>query len=253
METPYDANESIPIAGTTVKLVDGPACTAQVVLKLSPVPTIHFDLVDLSGEFQRALFDSFLKQHPMVFELPSGENVHVFDGKQSLIPTSGRVTALHAGKPMHAVRFGVVNFPDFKKPRATAPQTDAESPWNIQDLRTLDLEGSPWLVEVRPIGNRKEVSESLRRQSAFALTHWGLVTRIDDKPFPRESVKPFMATLNRFLSFARGVTCRMALVRGLDESGETAWEEWGVTKVQPWMGHKSCLDIHHGHYIPVYP
>ena len=35
-------------------------------------------------------------------------------------------------------------------------------------------------------------------------------------------------------------------IKGLDEAGETVWEEWCTTKVQPWKGHKSCLDIQNG-------
>ena len=51
-----------------------------------------------------------------------------------------------------------------------------------------------------------------------------------------------MATLNQFLSFARGMSCGITLIKGLDEAGETVWEEWGVTKVQPWKRYSSCLD-----------
>ena len=118
METLHDANGSVELDRTTVELVDGPSCPAQVVLRLSPLPTIHFDLLDSSPEFQIALLDAFTEDGPIVIELPSGENVQVLVGKQSLIPTSGSVTALDTGRPLHAVRFGVVNFPDFMKPRS---------------------------------------------------------------------------------------------------------------------------------------
>ena len=246
METLYDADESIKLARTIVKLVDGPSCPAQVVLRLSPVPTIHFDLLESSLEFQRALFDAPLKHGPIVIGLPSGQKVQVLGGKQSLIPTSEPVAGPDTGKPLHAVRFGVVNLPDFMKPRSTESQTNADAPRSIEELRTIHLEGDRWLVEIRPVGNRKQVYESLKVQRGFALTHWGKVTRIDSKPFPKESVQPFMATLNQFLSFARGVSCGMTLIRGLDEAGESVWEEWGVTKVQPWKGHRSCLDIRNG-------
>ena len=246
METLHDANGSVELDRTTVELVDGPSCPAQVVLRLSPLPTIHFDLLDSSPEFQIALLDAFTEDGPIVIELPSGENVQVLVGKQSLIPTSGSVTALDTGRPLHAVRFGVVNFPDFMKPRSTESQTDAETPWGIEDIWTIHLKGDPWLVEIRPVGNRKQVHESLSAQRGFALTHWAKVTRLDGKPFPRKSVQPFMATLIQFLSFTRGVSCGMTLIRGLNEAGETVWEEWGVTKVQPWKGHRSCLDIGKG-------
>ena len=246
METLYAANASIPLANTVVKLEDGPSSPAQVVLRLSPMPTIHFDLLDSSPEFQMAVFDACLKHGPTVIELPSGLKVQVLGGKQSLIPTSEPVAGLDTGEPLHVVRFGLINFPDFMKPRSTESQTDAETPWSIEELRTIHLEGDRWLVEIRPVGNRTQVYESLKEQRGFALTHWGRVTRIDDKPFPKESVQPFMATLNQFLSFARGVSCGMTLIKGLDEAGETVWEEWGVTKVQPWKGQRSCLDIRNG-------
>ena len=247
METLYAANESITLARTIVKLVDGPSSPAQVVLRLSPVPAIHFDLLDSSPGFQMALLDAFTGDGPLVIELPSGKNVQVvLVGKQSLIPTSEPVTALCAEKPLHAVRFGAVNFLDFLKLRSSESQTEVEIPWDIEDLWTTHLQGDPWLVELRPVGNREQAHKSLKEQGGFALTHWGKVTRIDGKPFLRESVQPFLATLSRFLSFARGVSCGMTLIRGLDEVGDTVWEEWGVTKVQPWKGHRSCLDIQNG-------
>ena len=246
METLYDANESITLDRTIVKFVDGPSSPAQVVLRLSPVPAIHFDLLDSSPGFQMALLDAFTGDGPIMIELPSGKNVQVLVGKQSLIPTTGPVTALDRGEPLHVVRFGLINFPDFMKPRSTESQTDGERPWSIEDLRAMRLESDGWLAETRPVGNHEQVHKSLRRQSGFALTHWGRVSRLDGEPFRKASVQPFMATLNQFLSFARGVSCGMTLIKGLDEVGDTVWEEWGVTKVQPWKGHRSCLDIQNG-------
>lgn len=246
METLYDANGSIELTRTVVKLVDGPSCQVQVVLRLSPAPWIHFDLLDPSLEFQMALMDAFMEDRPTVIGLPSGENVQVLESNQSLIPISGPVQALDAGKPMHTVRFGVINFPDFIKPRSPDSQTDGETRWSIEDLRTIRLVGGPWLLELSPVGNRKEVHRSLRQQRGFALTHWGRVARLDGKPFLRRSVQPLMAILNLFLSFARGVSCGTTLIRGFDKAEETVWEEWGVSKVQPWRGYSSCLDRVHG-------
>ena len=242
MKTHYEANGSITLANTTVKLKDGPSSLAKAVLRLSPVPTIHFDLLESSQEFQWALFDASLKHDPVVIELPSGQKVQVLNVKQSLIPTSGPVAVLDTGKPLHAVRFGLVNFPDFMQPRTSETPTRVNAQRIIEELRIMHLEGGCWLVEVRPVGNHKQVHKSLREQRGFALTHWGKITRTDGKPFPKESMQPFMATLNQFLSFARGVSCGMTLIKGFDEDGETVWEEWGVTKVQPCKGHRSCLD-----------
>ena len=246
METLYNANESIKIDRTIVKLVNGPSCPVQVVLILSPVPTIQFDLLDSSPEFKMAIFDAILKDGPMVVELPSGQKVQVLESNQSLIPTLGPVTAPDTGRPVYAVRFGLVNFPEFMKPRTSGVPIDGDRPRIIEELRIIHLRGDPWLGEVRPTGNHEQVYKSLRQQRGFALTHWGKVTRLDGKAFSKESVKSFMETLNQFLSFARGVSCGMTLIKGIDETGETIWEEWGVTMVQPWMSHRSCLDTLNG-------
>ena len=168
--------------------------------------------------------------------------MQVLNGKQSLIPTSGAVTGLDTGKPLHAVRFGVLNFPDFMQPRTCENRTAVDAQWSIEELRTIHLKGEPWLVEVRPVRNHEQVHKSLREQRGFALTHWAKVTRLDSKPFSRQSVRSFMATLNHFLSFSRGVSCGITLVKGLDEAYGTIWEEWGVTNVQPWKRYSSCFD-----------
>ena len=246
METLLDANGSMTLDKTIVKLMDGPSCPAQVVLRLSPVPRIHFDLLDSSPEFEMALFDAFLDDGPLVIELPSGGTVQVLDGGESLVPVSGSVTAWDTGEPLQAVRFGVINFPDFLKPRSTQSPNDAKNPWKVEDLWTIYLEGDPWMVEITPVGNRAQVHESLRQQQGFALTHRGKVTRLDGTPFSRECVQPFVTTLNQFLSFARGVSCGIALIQGLDKAGVTVWEEWGVTKAQRWVSHRSCLDVRQG-------
>ena len=155
MTAPNDSNGSIELDRTIVKLVDGPSCPAQVVLRLSPLPTMLIEPIDPSTEFQEALIDAFLKQGRTVVELPLGQRVPVLINGQSLIPESEPVTAIYTGKPLHAVRFGLVNFPDFMKPRTTESPF-AKSHKNINNLWTIHLEGAPWLVEIRPVGNRRK-------------------------------------------------------------------------------------------------
>ena len=239
METLYDANDPIELANTEVKLKDGPSSPAKVVLRLFPVPRIHVCLLDSSSEIQMALLGAFTEDDSIVIELPSGVNMEVLNAGKCLIPKSEPVTALDTRKSLYSVQFGLINFPDFMKPRSTETHGDT-------DLWTIYLRGEPWLVEIRPVGNHMQVHKCLRQQRGFALTHWGEITRIDGKPFSKQVVRSFMATLRQFLSFARGVSCGMTLTKGLDEAGQIVWDEWGVTKVQPWTGHTSCLDTLNG-------
>ena len=246
METLNESNSSITVANTKVTLVEGPSCPAQVVLRLSPTPTIHFELLDPSPELHVSLFEALMEDEPITIKLPSGKEVEVLYGEQSLIPITEPVSGLDTGDPLHTVRFGLINFPDFMKPRSSDSRSEAVTPWSIDDLWTIDLNGGAWSVKVRPVDNREQVHKRLRQKRGFALTHWGTVTRIDGKPFSKDSVQQLLKALNQFLSFARGVSCGMTLIKGLDDSGGTVWEEWGVTKVQQWNGHRSCLDIRHG-------
>ena len=244
METLCDVNGSITLANTTVKLKDGPSSSAQVMLRLAPTPCIFFHLLNSSQEFNIALLDACTKDAgDIAIELPSGQEIQLLNTVGGLIPCREPLTVLETGKPAREIQFGVINFPDFLEPRRPAD----ESLRNMEDLDiwTIHLKDGTWSVELRPVDGREYVHKSLNVKRGFALTHMGKVTRLDGKVFPIETVRPFMKALGQFLSFARGVFCGMTLVKGLDEAGETVWEEWGTTKVQPWNGDRSCLDTHY--------
>ena len=55
--------------------------------------------------------------------------------------------------------------------------------------------------------------------------------------------------LTLFCSFARGVYCGLTLLTGISQSGEPAWERWGVTNVEPWKGYRSWFDARNGRIL----
>ena len=62
-------------------------------------------------------------------------------------------------------------------------------------------------------------------------------------------MQSMIGALTLFCSFARGVYCGLTLLTGTNQSGEPAWERWGVTNVEPWKGYRSWFDIRKGRIL----
>ncbi len=246
MFMPHEASDSITLANTTIRLKQGQSSPSRVVLKFSPSPRIHFELLESSQEFQLGLLEAFLGGGPTEIELDTGQKVEVINTGDSLIPKRQRVVGYDAGKPMHAITFGIINFPDFIKPRSqeSLPNTDLQQ--ILDEIRTIHLITDSWQAEVKPVHDHKELQKRLGAMGGFAITHRAIVTRIDGDPFEQKDVWRILRILSNFLSFARGVFCGITLVRGLGKDGSKVWEVWGVTKVRAWEGHRSCLNFHNG-------
>ena len=247
MECTYEANATIPLAETCIEfLEDGIGSPARVVLALSPTPDIRFELLVDSPAIHRVLVDRGLENKPVVVELPTGLPVSVIPYGSTLVPLDSDISGIDTGEALHSVRFGLINFPDFMKQGFTEPYTSADGRQGFQVSRTVQLTGNPWLIEIRAVHNRKQIQKSLSGQHGFGLTHWGSIRRNDGKAFSKEAVQTLISALGLFLSFARGSYCGITLVKGLDHAGEPAWENWGVSNVEPWEGHRSWFDSRNG-------
>ena len=247
MECRYDANATIPLAETCIEFLEDGICSpARVVLTLSPMPDIRFEVLDDSPAIHRVLVDGLLENKPTVIELSTGLQVGVIPYGASLAPLPSSISGIDTGEPLHSVRFGLINFPDFMKPGFIGPHTYDDGTQGFQVSRTVQLNGPPWMIEVEAVANRSQVHKSLSGQRGFGVTHWGSITRSDGRAFSIEAVQTLISALALFFSFARGSYCGLTLVKGLDRTGEPAWERWGVSNVEPWKGHRSWFDTRNG-------
>ena len=101
-------------------------------------------------------------------------------------------------------------------------------------------------MEVTPVKNHEEVHASLNEQRGFGLTHWGSIMRSDGSLFAKEFVQQLITALTLFFSFTRGLHCGLTLVTGFNQADEKVWEQWGVSNVESWKGHRSWFNTLNG-------
>ena len=157
---------------------------------------------------------------------------------------------MDTGEPLHSVHFELINFPDYINRDAFGESyvTD-DGRTGCRLSNAIHLSGDPWLVEIKPVDNIKEVQKSLSQRQGYGLTHRGSVRRSDGKSFSKESAQSIIEALRLFCSFARGANCGLTLLTGANQSGEPIWEQWGVSNVETWKGHRSWFDFNNGQIL----
>ncbi len=247
MNATYDVGADITLAEVDVEFArEGLSSRAQVLLRLSPVPEIRFELIHDSPAIHSLLANSLLQGKPIAIRLNTGIQVEVMPYGTSLVPVDGSVTALDAGEPLYKVQFGLINFPDFTKQGSIETYVSDDGRRGYRASKAIQLSASPWLVEVRAVDNIEAVRKSLSKQQGFGLTHRGSIRRSDGKLFSKDSVQSMIEALTLFCSFARGAHCGLTLLRGANHSGEPVWERWGVSNVERWRTLGSWFDIRNG-------
>ena len=247
MKPAYDSSAEIPLAEVDIEFPkEGLASRAQVLLSLSPVPDVRFEVLHDSPAIHSLLANDLIQNEPTTIRLKSGVLVRVMPYGTSLVPVDGAVTALDTGEPLHSVHFALINFPDFMKQGSVESYVSDDGRKGYRVSKAIQLNGPPWLVEIRAVDNIERVRKSLSQQRGYGLTHRGAVRRSDGKSFSKESVESMIEALTLFCSFARGAYSGLTLVTGTNRAGEPIWERWGVSNVEAWKGHRSWFDTLNG-------
>ena len=190
MEGTYDANDEIALAEVDIEFPkEGLSSRAQVLLSLSPVPDIRFEVLHDSPAIHRLLVDDLIQNESTAIRFKTGIEVQVMPYGTSLVPVDGSVIGLDTGEPLHSVHFGLINFPDFMKQGSVESYIFDDGRKGYRVGKAIQLSGPPWLVEIRAVDNIGKVQSSLSQQRGFGLTHRGSVRRSDGKSFSKESVQ----------------------------------------------------------------
>lgn len=238
MAAKYDSNEIIELAETLIEFPEqGLSSPARVVLELSSSPVdIRIEISTITPEIQRILFDGFFNEKGLEIRLPTGNRIRTIPYEKGVIPSKGPVVGLDTGVGLHSVEFGLINFPNFLREGNVA-------------TKSVLLRGDPWIVEIKAVDNHWQVQRSLSEQKGFAVTHLGTIRHSAGKSFSSESVRTILDATALFCSFAHGIYCGLFVTKGVDTSGNRAWEQWGVSNVDPWRGHRSWFDTHNGQIL----
>ena len=174
MKPTYEANAEIALTEVDIEFPkEGLSSRAHVLLSLSPVPDIRFEVLHDSPAIHSLLVDGLIQNEPVAIRLETGVLVQVMPYGTSLVPVDGSVTYLDTGEPLHSVDFGLINFPDFMKQGSVESFTSGDGRQGCRVNKTIQLSGPPWLVEISAVDNIEQVRKSLSQQRGFGLTHRG--------------------------------------------------------------------------------
>ena len=232
-------NCTIPLLDSEIEVLSGIGretwikAKALVSFRLLPTPRVLAEVFDAPITLAGNLYNT---GRLSTIRLPGGPAVEVRtlevrlnDSDSSLVmPSRQPVTSIRTGAKVLSVRFDILNFPSL-----------------FQHDRSAVLQQGPWRIEIRPHENLDATKKVLKTHSGYGLTHEGIMRRLDHKPFTVEKAESILRTLHHFLSFARGGSCGLALIVGMDERGDKAWEQWGAYSTYPWFSLSSWLDHRH--------
>lgn len=234
----YEPNQPILLTETDIVKIDGRPVDipVSVVFQLYPFPTVVIE--------SEMLPDLVRQRGPLKILLRNGAQLNVllrslhFDvEKLILVPASQPTNVIDEARPLKEVSFAILNFPAFygSKDRWI---NDAEQSIRIP---CAIMDTPDWSIEIASVSDIRNVEKSLQRSKGYGLTYNGSVTRSNGATFSVKDVEPLLEALRLFLSVARGATCSLALVRGLDTEGRDSWVRWGAHHSEPGLGHHSAF------------
>ena len=225
MPKQHEPNQPITLANTSIVEVDGQPVEVpvEVVFRLLPSPTVVIEadalpnIVLIKERFQIRLGNGAeLEAMVQSFNLGTSQG--------SLIPARQPVDVIDKGLPIKNVNFGILNFPEVY---------GNQSLWacdgqHYTAIPHAKLDTSDWCVEITGVSNISDVAKTLRQDRGYGLTYTGVITRQDNVEFSVKTVERLLTALRFFLSFARGASCSLALVQGIDQNGQQSWLRWGA-------------------------
>ena len=253
---PAPQSSSICLNKEPVTFVDrGVSCPTTTVLSLSPRLGIRLQCSEIPEGVLKELLRVRLQGLGLSVELATGQRLEVYpveistgDRVASLIPTRGPITALQTSERLQVASFSILNFPDFldRTVRPMVFESAEEGSWEM--LGDVQLEAPPWRVRITSIPGREGVKAALGSHG-YALTHEGAAARLDGHSFSIAEGIELLECLQSFLSFVRGSRSGLAVVTGLDETGERVWERWGAGGVEDWRTTESWFHPQHGEVL----
>ncbi len=249
-KTIHKANHPVILAETQIDEIDGdPVQTpVRVLLRCS-----HWAGITIESEnFPANIF----KKERFWMSLRDFEKIEVFIGsyrniggqgiKGSLIPTMQSCTVVDKKRPLHSVKFSILNLPQFYGKQDQWIEINNTG----HRLGFARLEAPPWLIEIYETQNLSDNLKTLKKDGGYAITHTGNITYSNNKTFTVQDVEKLLSGLGTFLSFTRGAYCGLTLIEGNDQNGEQSWVQWGCSHyTKSWKYNQSETKINGGDFI----
>ena len=233
MSTSHQPNQPISLVKTKIVEIDGQAADVpvEVILRLLPSPAVVI--------YSKQLPSIVVAEKPFSMSLANGAHFKAACGSLNfgtregfLIPVQQPVAVIDKCLPLESVRFGILNLPTIY---------GRQDKW-AEDKRRIPytrLEVPGWIVEISGVPNIDDVERILRQDKGYGVTYNGVITGSGLNGFLAKDVEGLLEALRCFLSFARGASCTLVMVEGIDQAGEVSWIRWGVHNVESWGNNHS--------------
>jgi hypothetical protein len=93
-----------------------------------------------------------------------------------------------------------------------------------------------WVMAVDSRPDLRAAIETLKKTGKYAVTHLGMLHRIDRRPFTAEECQPVLTAYQLTSSFVLGRFTCPALAEARDDGGRLVWREWGTPLADPLGG-----------------
>ncbi len=135
---------------------------------------------------------------------------------------------------LSTVRFPVVNFCNYIGSWLCVPRAEGDVVGYSSWTGRLELQTSGWSIILDAPANYATTFEELRRSGGYAITHNGVIRRVDGSTFANNEAERLLSALRLFLSFCQGFFCGPVLAQGLDPKDDRVWSEWTPSRLDRW-------------------
>lgn len=215
------------------------ACSGHLALEFFPSP--HY-ILQLSPDCQLELRDLF---EPLSIELPErdivceGRLYSIHDGIATLKPSFDFTNFIpSADNNTMTVGFYLSNFVDFSGEKFFIEAQNK----NKFRRDYVEFQTDKWSVTICPLPNAHETFKELKTRGGYAVTHVGLIEKLDGDLLAQSDVESLLRSLHYFLSFAQGRWIGVVLPHGLDRSLSHVWQDIRLRYEKPWKRPGNWLD-----------
>ena len=111
------------------------------------------------------------------------------------------------------------------------------------------LEKGEWKVIINAASNLKELTEKLKSEGGYAITHVGIIEKKYKKNFKIDEALNILHALSWFFSFCRGFFVGSLLPVGFNRKNELSFKRWHKGLLDSWRYVFSWFDHHNGQLI----
>lgn len=236
----------IQVSSASITPDPGISVTARATLRFLPDKALEIFVPSESGSLKGlGLFGPYECQidFPQFGGKIEAVRTHRTQHASVYVPSRSPIQLHQKSSTIRRGIFHLFNWPQFLSRDDYLLETAALNPRRSRVL--LQFDG--WKVTITETEETERISTLFESVGGYAITHVGLVERLDETEFTSTELDDLFEALTYFFSFMLGRWSSPSLIVGRNQSDERVYQQWGLGHVarSKWVAGHSCLDVHH--------